>query len=217
MTGFVFLFLLLRWGILHRVLLVTEWCHILCTKSVSFVWVFIIWNSIVLVLWWSSVLESVLPLQRLRTWSIYEEALWESLSVATMTCVLWMTFSFSSSTSQQLLRRTAPVSINWTPHSSKAETPAGPEEILLPLATIHPPIVWKPGLAAGIHPWVFRKPKSQTWLPLDLTHPQFAWKSRLLAGTQPQVFHKPNLQQILRRLKISMEISRLSIFPSLRW
>ena len=217
MTGFVFLFLLLRWGILHRMLLVTGWCHILCTKSVSFVWVFIIWNSVVLVLWWSSVLESVLPLQRLRTWSIYEEALWESLSVATMTCVLWMTFSFSSSTFQQVLRRTAPVSINWTPHSSKAETPAGPEEILLPLATIHPLVVWKPGLAAGTHPWVFHKPKSQTRLPLDLTHPQFAWKPRLLAGTQPQVFHKPNLQQILRRLKISMEISRISIFPSLRW
>ena len=41
-----------------------------CIPVVSFVWVFTIWYSLGLVLWWSRVLESVLPLQRLRAWSL---------------------------------------------------------------------------------------------------------------------------------------------------
>ena len=38
--------------------------------SVSFVWVLTIWYSLGLVLCWSRVLESMLPLQRLRAWSL---------------------------------------------------------------------------------------------------------------------------------------------------
>ena len=40
-----------------------------CIQVVSFVWVLTIWYSLGLVLWYSRVLESVLPLQRLRAWS----------------------------------------------------------------------------------------------------------------------------------------------------
>ena len=40
-----------------------------CIQVVSFGWVLTIWYSLGLVLWWSRVLESVLPLQRLRAWS----------------------------------------------------------------------------------------------------------------------------------------------------
>ena len=40
-----------------------------CIQVVSFVWVLIIWYSLGLVLWEGRVLESVLPLQRLRAWS----------------------------------------------------------------------------------------------------------------------------------------------------
>ena len=44
-----------------------------CIQVVSFLWVltiFMIWYFLVLVLWQSRVLESVLPLQRLRAWSL---------------------------------------------------------------------------------------------------------------------------------------------------
>ena len=40
-----------------------------CIQEVSFVWILTIWYSLGLVLWYSRVLESVLPLQRLRAWS----------------------------------------------------------------------------------------------------------------------------------------------------
>ena len=56
MIGFVFLFcLLFRWGILHRVLQVLGWCLVL--YSSGFLCVSSIWYSLVLVLWWSSVLS----------------------------------------------------------------------------------------------------------------------------------------------------------------
>ena len=41
-----------------------------CIQLVSFVWVLTIWYSLGLVLWYSRVLESVLPLWRLRAWSL---------------------------------------------------------------------------------------------------------------------------------------------------
>ena len=41
-----------------------------CIQVVSFVWVLTIWYPLGLVLWQSRVLESVLPLQRLRVWSL---------------------------------------------------------------------------------------------------------------------------------------------------
>ena len=41
-----------------------------CIQEVSFVWVLTIWYSLGLVLQWSRVLESVLPFQRLRAWSL---------------------------------------------------------------------------------------------------------------------------------------------------
>ena len=41
-----------------------------CIQVVFFVWVLAIWYSLRLVLWWSRVLESVLPFQRLRAWSL---------------------------------------------------------------------------------------------------------------------------------------------------
>ena len=44
-----------------------------CIQAVSFVWVLIIWYSLGLVLWLSRVLESVLPLQRLRAWSLSKD------------------------------------------------------------------------------------------------------------------------------------------------
>ena len=59
--------LLFRWGVLHRVLLVVVWS---CVQVVSFVWVLTIWYSLGLVLWSSRVLESVLPFQRLKAWSL---------------------------------------------------------------------------------------------------------------------------------------------------
>ena len=40
-----------------------------CIQVVSFVWVLTVWYSLGWVLWWSRVLESLLPLQRLRAWS----------------------------------------------------------------------------------------------------------------------------------------------------
>ena len=40
-----------------------------CIPVISIVWVLTIWYPIGLVLWYSSVFESVLPLQRLRAWS----------------------------------------------------------------------------------------------------------------------------------------------------
>ena len=42
-------------------------------QAVSFVWVLIFWFCLVLVLWESRVLESVLPLQRLSVWSLVRE------------------------------------------------------------------------------------------------------------------------------------------------
>ena len=41
-----------------------------CVQVVSFVWVLTIWYSLGLVLWWSTVLESVPPILRLRVWSL---------------------------------------------------------------------------------------------------------------------------------------------------
>ena len=41
-----------------------------CVQVFSFGWVLSIWYSLGLVLWWSRVLESVIPLQRLRAWSL---------------------------------------------------------------------------------------------------------------------------------------------------
>ena len=41
-----------------------------CIQVVSFLWVLTIWYSLLLVLWLSRVLESMLPLQRLRVWSL---------------------------------------------------------------------------------------------------------------------------------------------------
>ena len=40
-----------------------------CVQEVFLVWVLTVWYSLGLVLWWPRVLESVLPLQRLRAWS----------------------------------------------------------------------------------------------------------------------------------------------------
>ena len=40
-----------------------------CIPVVSFVWVLTVWYSLGWVLWWSRVLESLLPLQRFRAWS----------------------------------------------------------------------------------------------------------------------------------------------------
>ena len=69
MIGFVFLFcLFFRWGVLHRLLLVVGWCWVLYSSG-FLLWVFTIWYSLGLVLW-SRVLENVLPLQRLRVWSL---------------------------------------------------------------------------------------------------------------------------------------------------
>ena len=42
-----------------------------CIQVFSFVWVLTIWSSLGIVLWSSRVLESVLPLQRLRAWSLF--------------------------------------------------------------------------------------------------------------------------------------------------
>ena len=70
MIGFVFLFcLFFEWGILYQVLLVVGWFESYI-QVVSFVWVFTIWYSLGLVLWQSRALELVLPLQRLRVWSL---------------------------------------------------------------------------------------------------------------------------------------------------
>ena len=44
-----------------------------CIPVVSFVWVLTIWYSLGLVLWLSVVLESVLPLQRLKAWSLSKD------------------------------------------------------------------------------------------------------------------------------------------------
>ena len=44
-----------------------------CSQVVSFVWVLTIWYSLGLVLWLSVVLESVLPLQRLKAWSLSKD------------------------------------------------------------------------------------------------------------------------------------------------
>ena len=40
-------------------------------QVVTFVWILTIWYSLGLVLWWSRVLDSVLPLQRLKAWSLF--------------------------------------------------------------------------------------------------------------------------------------------------
>ena len=71
MIGFVFLFCLLsRWGM---------GCYWWlgdarsCIQVVSFVWILTIWYSPGLVLCLSRVLESVLPLQRLRAWSLSKD------------------------------------------------------------------------------------------------------------------------------------------------
>ena len=70
LIGFVFLFyLLFWWGTLKG-------CYWWlgnagsCIQVVSFVWILTIWYSLGLVLWSSRVLESVLPFQRLRVWSL---------------------------------------------------------------------------------------------------------------------------------------------------
>ena len=70
MTGFVFLFcLLFTWGIPHRVLLVVGWCRVLYSSDFlcvsSHYLIFPMVSSLK-----SRVLESVLPLQRLRVWSL---------------------------------------------------------------------------------------------------------------------------------------------------
>ena len=41
-----------------------------CIQVVSFVCILTIWNSLGVILWYSRVMESVLPLQRLRAWSL---------------------------------------------------------------------------------------------------------------------------------------------------
>ena len=71
--------------------------------------------------------------------------------------------SFSSSSSQKFLKRSAPVSVNWMPQSPKAEAPMGPEETELPLlSTRHPPQGFlEAWLAAGTQPQAFHKPKPQ--------------------------------------------------------
>jgi hypothetical protein len=51
----------------------------------------------------------------------------KSLSVATVSWVLWMIFSFSGTISQQVLRRPAPLGVNWMPQGTKVEVPEGPE------------------------------------------------------------------------------------------
>ena len=61
--------LLCRWGVLHRVLQVVDWCWS-CIQMVPFVWVLTIWYTLGLVFWLSSVLQSVFPLQSLRAWSL---------------------------------------------------------------------------------------------------------------------------------------------------
>ena len=50
-----------------------------CIQVVSFVWVLTIWYSLALVLWLSRILESVLPLQRLRAWSLFKDQLRSNL------------------------------------------------------------------------------------------------------------------------------------------
>ena len=64
----IFACLLFRWGVLHRVLLLVGWCRVLYPSG--FVWVLTAWDSRGLVLWKSRVLESMLPLQRLRVCSL---------------------------------------------------------------------------------------------------------------------------------------------------
>ena len=69
MTELVFLCLLFRWGVLPRVLLLVGWCQVLYSSGFLFV------SSHCLILPRVSSLavqglESVLPLQRLRVWSL---------------------------------------------------------------------------------------------------------------------------------------------------
>ena len=67
--------------------------------------------------------------------------------------------SFSISSSQKFLKRSAPVSVNWMPQSPKAEAAMGPEATELPLlSTCHPPrypcprVFLKPGWQQGLSP-----------------------------------------------------------------
>ena len=61
-----------------------------CIKVVSFVWILTILYPLELVLWWSRVLESVLPLQRLRAWPLVRnkdstsDLLWHSVQISSV-------------------------------------------------------------------------------------------------------------------------------------
>ena len=74
MIWFVFLFcLLFRWGVLHRVLLIVGWCQVLYSSGVLCVsshYVIPPRVSSLVVL----ILESALPFQKLRAWSLIVEA-----------------------------------------------------------------------------------------------------------------------------------------------
>ena len=59
-----------------------------CIQMASFVWVLTIWYSLGLVLWQSRVLESVLPLQRLRAWSWVLHGSIYSFSLVMYSCPL---------------------------------------------------------------------------------------------------------------------------------
>ena len=52
----------------------------------------------------------------------------KSLSVATVSWVLWMVFHFSGTISQQVLRRPALLGVDWMPQGTKVEVPVGPED-----------------------------------------------------------------------------------------
>ena len=65
-----------------------------CIQEVYFVWVFTIWYSLESVLWYSRVLESVLPLQRLWAWShkgcFLILATWLSESAVALLCIAFI-------------------------------------------------------------------------------------------------------------------------------
>ena len=68
-----------------------------CIQEVYFVWVFTIWYSLESVLWYSRVLESVLPLQRLWAWShkgcFLILATWLSESAVALLCIIFILWS----------------------------------------------------------------------------------------------------------------------------
>ena len=74
MICFVFsFFLLFRWGLLHRALLVVGWFWVLYSGGFLCVTSHYLRLVLELVLWFSRVLESVLPLQMLRAWSLSKD------------------------------------------------------------------------------------------------------------------------------------------------